>query len=296
MKKNILHFKLYIVNSKSYIFLLAFSLAAFFSSCGDNSKYPGYTEAEPGVYYKMLIPGENGKKAGPDDFYEVRMQNKFGGKVFYDSDLETPKGTLFMQSSSSRYFSVLAEGDSAAFLLPGGDLMLPGMPDTGMVEMNVKILRILTPDEAAKMEKASDPDLDEQLFIHRYLAKNKLNISPDSTGIYFQGLVEGKGEYPSKGKYVAVKYKGTYFNGRVFESVTTPFVFQWGEEGQVVPGFIFALQKMRAGSKARIILPSALAFGTEGSSNGMVPAHTPLVFELEFLSADSIPPVKIPVK
>lgn len=270
-------------------FPLVFFPAIFFSSCGESSKYPGYTEAEPGIYYKMHIPGENGKKAGPEDFYEVRMQNKFGGKVFYDSDLQTPKGTLLMQSSSSRYFSVLAEGDSATFLLPGGDLMMPGMPDTGMVEMNVKIIRILTPAEVDKMEKASDPDLDEQLFIHRYLAKNGLKITPDSAGLYYQSLKEGTGNKPAAGRTISVKYTGKLPDGTQVDAnnpASEPFRFTWGEEGQMLPGILRALSRMKQGGKAKIILPSPLAFGIEGSANGIVPPHTPVIYELELVEVD----------
>jgi FKBP-type peptidyl-prolyl cis-trans isomerase len=276
--------------------LTLFAVTILLASCKNSGKHPGYTEAEPGIYYKLHIPGESGKKAGPDDFYEVRMQNKYNGKVFFDSEFQNARGTMLMQSSASRYFSVLAEGDSATFLLPGGDLSLPGMPDTGMVEMNVKVLRIVTADEAAKMEKPADPELEEQVFIHRYMTKNKLNIIPDSNGLYFQSIVEGQGAKPEKGKYVSIKYKGIFPNGQEFESSSKPFTFQWGEEGQVIPGFVYALRKMRAGGKARIILPSQLAFGTEGSSDGMVPAHTPLVYELEVLTIDSIPAPEIPVK
>jgi FKBP-type peptidyl-prolyl cis-trans isomerase len=272
--------------SHFFFLVLFFGLSSLFISCENASKYPGYTEAEPGIYYKMHIPGENGKKAGPEDFYEVRMQNKFNGKVFYDSDLQTAKGTLLMQSSSSRYFSVLAEGDSATFLLPGSDLLMPGMPDSGMVEMNVKILHILKPDEVEKMEKSSDPDLDEQLFIHRYMAKNKLNMIPDSAGLYYQSLEEGTGNKPAAGLTIGVKYTGRLPNGTQVDGnnpASEPFRFTWGEEGQMIPGILRALSRMKQGGRAKIILPSPLAFGVNGSSNGIVPPHTPVIYELELV-------------
>src|SRR5665213_2344132 len=151
---------------------------SFFFSCSENSKYPGYTKIDNDIFYKLLSGGDSEKKAGPDDFYEVQMQNKYNGKVFFDSEFENARGTLMMQSSASRFFSILAEGDSATFLLPGGDLHLPGTPDTGMIEMNVKIEHIFSAAEVSKMEKSSDPDVDEQLLIHRYLAKNKWNVKP----------------------------------------------------------------------------------------------------------------------
>lgn len=268
----------------SFLFLLAIAI----SSCGD-TKHPGYSEAEPGVFYKLHIPGESGKKAGPDDFYEVRMQNKFGGKVFFDSEYMNGRGTMLMQSSASKYFSVLSEGDSATFLLPGGDLQLPGMPDTGMVEMNVKILRILSADEAQKMEQRADPDADEQLIIHRYLSHNKLNVQPDSNGLYFVNSTPGSGNTPAAGKNVTIRYTGSLLDGHVFDDSGRnggPLSFTFGEEGQVIPGIQRALARMKPGSKAKIILPSPLAFGAEGSSTGIVPPHTPVAYEIELISVE----------
>ena len=258
-----------------------------FIGCGEKSKYPGYTKVDNDIYYKLLIGGETEKKAGPDDFYEVRMQNKYGGKVFFDSEFENASGTLLMQSSASRYFSILSEGDSAIFLLPGGDLHMPGTPDTGMIEMNIKIEHILSPDEVSKMEKSSDPDVDEQLLIHRYLTANKLNVKPDSSGIYFIEEKAGSGGVPQKGQTVTVDYSGMLFNNHVFdssESTTGNFSFKWGDQDQMLPGIIRSLAHMKAGGKAKIILPSPLAFGTEGSSTGIVKPHTPVVYEIELVS------------
>lgn len=269
--------------------LVILAMTIFLASCGDSGKYPGYTEAEPGIYYKLHIPGESGKKAGAEDFYEVRMQNKYGGKVFFDSEFQNATGTLLMQSAASRYFSVLGEGDSATFLLPGGDLSLPGMPDTGMVEMNVKIIRIITADEVQKMEKSADPDLDEQVLIRRFMAKNKLAIVPDSNGLYYLSVKEGTGAKPVYGMTVSVKYKGTLPNGKVVDGNVEsngPFSFVYGTEGQMIPGIMKALSHMKAGGKAKIILPSPLAFGVNGSSTGIVPPHTPIIYELELVSVE----------
>ena len=68
--------------------LLVVSSVFFFASC-EEEKYPGYSEAEPGIWYKLHIPGESGKKAGEEDYYEVIMYNKLGDEVIYDSQLES---------------------------------------------------------------------------------------------------------------------------------------------------------------------------------------------------------------
>lgn len=268
--------------------LSAFVIAFFFASCGEE-KYPGYSEAEPGIYYKLHIAGESGKQAGEDDFYEVKMFNRMGDEVIYDSELESATGTIYMQSNASRYFSVLSEGDSATFLLPGGDLALPGMPDTGMMEMNVKIVSILTPDEVADREANADPDAGEAMIIQRYLAKKNIKIQPDSTGAVLLESKPGNGNIPQKGDTVEVRLHGELLNGRIFDDTESygGFAFTWGDEAQVIPGVRKVLSTMKEGGYAKIILPSRLAFGPEGSI-GIVPAHTPVVYTIELLHTRSI--------
>lgn len=259
------------------------ALVFFLASCGEE-KYPGYTEAEPGVYYKLHIPGESGKKAGPDDYYEVIMLNRIGNEVIYDSELESATGTMFMQSEASRYFSVLSEGDSATFLLPGGDLALPGMPDTGTIEMNIKVVSILTPEEMADRESQEDYDAGEALIIQRYITKKNLNVKPDSSGAVTIESKPGTGASPQKGDTVEVRIHGELLNGRVFDDSDSygGFSFTWGDEAQVIPGIRLVLSTMKEGGYAKIILPSRLAFGN-GGSVGIVPAHTPVVYTVELL-------------
>lgn len=259
-------------------------LLLFLASCGSGSKYPGYTEAEPGIYYKLHYPGESGKKAGEEDFYEVIMLNKFGGETIYDSQMESASGTVYMQSGASRYFSVLSEGDSATFMLPGGDLLLPGMPDTGTVEMNVKIVAILTGGEVASRESAADPDAGEAILIKRYCARHTIAYAPDSLGMLVIESKPGSGSKPVKGDTVDVKIRGEFFNGRVFDDSEAygGFSFTWGDEQQVLPGIRRVLAGMQEGGAAKIILPSRLAFGP-GGSVGIVPPHTPVIYTIELL-------------
>jgi FKBP-type peptidyl-prolyl cis-trans isomerase len=269
--------------------LFLFLPLVFLISCKDDSAHPGFTEAEPGVFYKLHVPGESGKKAGQDDFYEVKMQNKYAGKVFFDSEFQNSRGTLLVLSSASRYFSVLSEGDSATFLLPGGDLNLPGMPDTGMVEMNVKIVSILTADEVQKREADQDPDTEEEMLIEHYIGRNKMDVKPDSLGVFYSLMTEGSGKKPVTGDTVRIHYRGSLMSGQIIDDshrLKEPFMFIFGQEGQILPGLQAALWHMKAGGKAKIILPSRLAFGTEGSSTGIVPPHTPVVYELELVSVE----------
>ena len=52
---------------------------------------------------------------------------------------------------------------------------------------------------------------------------------------------------------------------------------------EVVPGWTTALQYMRVGDSARIVLPYMQAYGVSGSSSGSIPPYSTLVFNLKLV-------------
>ena len=77
-------------------------------------------------------------------------------------------------------------------------------------------------------------------------------------------------------------------HGRFFDSTVKrnqPFEFVFGTELQVIPGLEDAIGRMREGQRALVILPSDLAWGEKGSSTGIVPPFTTVIYEVELLKA-----------
>lgn len=75
-------------------------------------------------------------------------------------------------------------------------------------------------------------------------------------------------------------------NGKIFDSTrkrNEPFIFVYGEKWQVIPGIEEALASMGAGERSLLIIPSDMAFGQEGNSNGLIPAFTSVLFEVEVM-------------
>ncbi len=103
-------------------------------------------------------------------------------------------------------------------------------------------------------------------------------------GLEYKVIKEGTGATPKPGDTVSTLYKGTFTNGKEFDSTANrgnqPFKFVVGQ-GQVIKGWDEAVQKMKVGSKLEIYVPSDLAYG-EGGRGQIGPAET-LVFELELL-------------
>lgn len=121
-----------------------------------------------------------------------------------------------------------------------------------------------------------------------FLADNakKAGIKTLPSGLQYQVLKEGKGASPQRSDNVKVNYHGTLLNGQVFDSSVqrgTPAVFG---VGQVIPGWIEALQKMKVGDKWMLYVPPELAYGNRRA--GPIEPGSLLIFEVELL--DVIPP------
>lgn len=78
-----------------------------------------------------------------------------------------------------------------------------------------------------------------------------------------------------------LQYEGSFLNGRVYERSKTDFEFFYGIPDQLVKGLNNVMGQLNEGQTAKIILPSALAFGENGSSNGTVPPYTPVLYNLK---------------
>jgi FKBP-type peptidyl-prolyl cis-trans isomerase len=103
--------------------------------------------------------------------------------------------------------------------------------------------------------------------------------SPPKT-LQIADLVKGNGKTAASGDCLIVKYYGTLAtSGIVFDenyTTTQGFEFQLGQ-GNVIPGWDQGLVGMKVGGTRRLVIPSALAYGTQSPSKA-VPANSNLVF------------------
>ena len=104
------------------------------------------------------------------------------------------------------------------------------------------------------------------------------------SGLQYEVLRAGKGPKPTSDQTVEVHYHGTLTDGTVFDSsVERGETITFPVTG-VIPGWIEALQLMQVGAKWRLVIPSDLAYGPEGS--GPIPAGATLIFEVELIGIE----------
>ena len=104
------------------------------------------------------------------------------------------------------------------------------------------------------------------------------------SGLYYKITKEGTGATPEKGAQVAVHYKGTLVDGTVFDSSyqrDEPIQFTVGI-GQVIPGWDEGILLLTKGAGARLVIPSHLAYGTQGAG-GVIPPDATLIFDIELV-------------
>lgn len=122
-----------------------------------------------------------------------------------------------------------------------------------------------------------------------YLTDNNLNdLLPDRNGIYYKEIIPGKGLRVLPGMKVSVYYKGTFTDGRVFDTnmgdpKRSPLIFIAGKS--MIPGFTDCILRMKDGGKSFFILPPEQAYGEKGAGN--IPPWTPLIYEVEVKILDA---------
>lgn len=112
-------------------------------------------------------------------------------------------------------------------------------------------------------------------------AKEKGALTTGS-GLVYLSLKDGTGAGPGPNDTVKVNYRGTFPDGREFDSS-----YKRGEPLElkmdgVIKCWSEGLQKMKPGGKAELVCPPEIAYGETGAGDLILPYAT-LVFEVELL-------------
>jgi FKBP-type peptidyl-prolyl cis-trans isomerase len=116
--------------------------------------------------------------------------------------------------------------------------------------------------------------------------KKKAGITETASGLQYEVLVAGQGPKPTRNDTIVVHYAGKLLNGKEFDSS-----YSRGEPISIpvtgaIAGWTEAVQLMPTGSKWRLYIPSALAYG-DNAAGPDIPAGATLVFDVELLEIAS---------
>ncbi|WP_067863090.1 FKBP-type peptidyl-prolyl cis-trans isomerase [Neptuniibacter marinus] len=136
-------------------------------------------------------------------------------------------------------------------------------------------------EQKKKFDELSQNNLEKG---KKYLAENgkKKAVKTTKSGLQYEELTAGKGKKPTAEDIVKVHYRGTLIDGTEFDSSYArkePVSFPLNG---VIPGWTEGLQLIKEGGKARLVIPSELAYGPGGMGGAIGPNET-LIFEVELL-------------
>ncbi len=279
--------------------LSVLALVIIMVSCRD--PYPGYKKAGEGIYYKLLKIGEQEKPCHYGDYVTTMLTYKtMNDSIFYSGMRRLKVIKPDFPGSIDHCLTMMHENDSAEFIISAldffektlGNVVPPYITANGMMKLDIGLLKIQNEKEHALeqemfMSWIENPEEYEKIILTQYIEENRIITPPTEDGIYYVVLQEGNERAIKSGDTIAIHYEGRFLNGNSFDSTrirNAVFQFIYGQEWQVIPGIEKAVKRMHEGSKALVIIPSEYAFGTTGSSTGVIPPYTPVIYEIEVIS------------
>jgi FKBP-type peptidyl-prolyl cis-trans isomerase len=191
---------------------------------------------------------------------------------------------------------MLTEKDSATFLVNADSLFektfnfpRPEFIRAGSyLTFTVKVDKVQSKEQLEKEMKAEAEKQSaiESVNIAKYIADNKLTTTKTASGLQYVITKQGGANKAVAGDTVVVHYTGKLLNGNKFDSSLDngkPIEFPVGQ-GMVIKGWDEAFTTLTKGTKATVIIPSALGYGPSAVGNGAIPAFSTLVFDVEFVN------------
>ena len=179
--------------------------------------------------------------------------------------------------------AMMTEGTHATVYIPSGLAYGPNgsgsIPDNAVLVFDLELKVVNTANEEPRLSNEIET-------IELYLDENAIeNVQVDPSGVHYVIENIGSGDSPGLYDHVKLRYTGKLMD--VQETVFAdnlergPDVFFSSRTVNYIHGLTIGLQKMNAGGKATFYIPSALGYGPTVS--GIIPANSPLIFEVELL-------------
>lgn len=287
---------------KKILFLsisLVLNFGFIYAQYDKNQNFKDFEKHNDGFYYKFHILNVDSAMLANEDIVSLMLTIRTDDSTIiptfqtYDQLIESLfKGDFY---SALR---ILHLGDSATFILDGDSMWHYFLgeenrfPDKNFF-MDIKLNRIIPKAEFEEQQALKKKEYEEMVernkmaedsLLKEYIKVNNIKKKPTDSGLIFIKTKKGKGKLAKMGYEVTVHAKGIFLDGTEFLNSyeeDNAFHFIVGN-GEVIPGFEEAIQRMRIGDKVTIIIPSSLAYGKDGIKD-LIPPYSPLIFEIELI-------------
>ncbi len=274
------------------------SVTLFLVSC--QNKFPNYQETESGIYYRYYKIGESKEQAVFQDYVTVNIKYKtLQDSVFFSAKRRFQIQNPDYEGAIDECFTLLSVGDSASFILLATPFFektlqnnLPSFLDSaGYFKVDIEMLNFISQEQFVKEKQEflawiEDFSIYEKTKLTNYLSDCTNDYQMEQQGLYKQIVKQGRGDLVKVGDTLVLDYEGRFLNGKIFDSTIKrgrTFEYIYGTEWQVIRGMELAVADMKEGEKSVFILPSELAFGQSGNSNGAIPPYSTLIYEIHLI-------------
>lgn len=175
-----------------------------------------------------------------------------------------------------------SSGNSGETTAPSAQSEVDAIPTEALEDAEDINQTVEEASEEGVNQEQSEPQEDVSSF-DIYGGASEDDVFTTGSGLQYVIFEKGSGAQPETGQVVSVHYTGWLEDGTEFDSSIggTPFQFAIGQ-GQVISGWDEGLALLQVGGKARLIIPSELAYGDSGAG-GLIPPGATLIFDVELL-------------
>lgn len=131
---------------------------------------------------------------------------------------------------------------------------------------------------ACKKTEVDQAKIDREI-IRQYIRDNGItNADSTTSGLFYAITDSGVGASPNINSNIWVYYKGYLTDGSIFDQneagTPKPFLLN-----QMIYGWIEGVPLIKKGGKIKLIIPSALGYGSTGRSS--IPGNAVLIFDIQ---------------
>jgi len=283
--------------------------ATIFTSCSNATGK--WQTTNDGLKYKFYVLNEDGNIPAEGDYVTVEMIYRTPDSTLFNSStlpkpMELPMIKSVHQADIYEGLALMHEGDSATFECNADSVFqklfrfktVPeNLKDVKSIFFDVKLVKVTSKEvkmkEAQEAQKIQQEEMmknkaEEAGKLQKYLTDNNITVEPTADSLFIVITQKGNGPKPQKGDKVKVHYTGYLLDGTKFDSSVDrgqPFEFDLGQ-GRVIRGWDEGIAALNKGAKAKLIIPSKMAYGDRGAG-GIIPPYSPLVFDVELIDFTS---------
>lgn len=283
---------------RKYSYFIFIVVVALLSSCKD--KHKGYKKQKEDFYSQLLTFEDSKKSISNNCFVQFNLKVITKNDTLFNERILDEIKEVNNNGGLIEALSYLKENEKGSFIFPFCKLeetfkqKLSSIPlkDSSNFVYQITIDKIFNQKEYSMNKKVfltwirQTKNLDYKTFenylIQQFLKDEAVHFKKSESGLYFKIIAKNEGPKIKSGDLIQLSYSGgPLIKNKPFTDSLITQEFNVGQELQVIKAIEKTLLYLCKGDSAVIVANSSLAFGDKGSSTGIIPPYSPVVYYLK---------------